>query len=253
MTSKPEALIFDLFGTLVFFDDSRVPTMEVAGRRVPSTIARLPELLAEVLPGVGVADFLRHLGRVGLMVREQKVADGTEIHSSVRFQRTLVELGAATGTAEACGREMAVRHMNSLAQAVVCPPNRSSLLEQLSRTYRLALLSNFDDGATARRVLDAAGLSQLFERIVISDEEGIRKPSAAIFERTCAHLSLKPGECLYTGDTLIEDIHGATGAGLHAVWIHQDQAMASPARAILHDVEALPDWLATGFSAPDVA
>jgi len=47
--TTPDVLIFDLFGTLVFFDDSRVPTMEIAGRRIPMTIHGLPQILGELL------------------------------------------------------------------------------------------------------------------------------------------------------------------------------------------------------------
>jgi len=244
---RPEVLVFDLFGTLVFFNDTRVPVIDVGGRRVPMTVAGLPQLLDRWLPHVALADFLLELRRVGAAVIEQKKREGIELHTSVRFERTLLALGCDTEAAAAAASEMAALHMDTLARAVVCPPGRPALLARLRATHRLALLSNFDHGATARRVLAEAGLEGFFESIVISEEVGLRKPSRAIFEGTCSGLRVDPSACLYIGDTFVEDIEGATGAGMSAVWIraqHEAPLDPSPAVGLLADVDALPEWLA---------
>ncbi|MFN2425098.1 MAG: HAD family hydrolase [Candidatus Binatia bacterium] len=248
----PDVLIFDLFGTLVFFDDSRVPTMEVAGRRVPMTVAGLPGLLCEFLPGGDLLGFLRELRRVSADIADRKRREGIEIATAVRFETTLRALGATPAAAAAGASRMAALHMDTLARAVVCPPGRAELLRRLARSYRLALLSNFDDGVTARRVLAEAGIASYFDVIVISEEEGLRKPSRELFERTCTRLAVPASDCLYIGDTLVEDIEGATGAGLSALWVRSaaardtapDAAVASPAAGIIEDVDALPAWLA---------
>lgn len=247
----PQALIFDLFGTLVFFDDSRVPRMEIAGRSIPMTVEGLPGLLREYLPRVDMLEFLRELRSVGAAIAEQKKNEAIELHTSVRFERTLLALGADAEVAAVAAAHMARLHMNTLAGAVVCPAGRRELLERLSASYRLALVSNFDDAATARRVLDEAGLARFFDAIVISQEEGLRKPSRVIFERACARLGSDASACLYIGDTLVDDIEGARGAGIPSIWIHPDSSAPSPAEAVLADVSALPGWLAgRGFSAP---
>lgn len=241
----PEALVFDLFGTLVFFDDTRVPWAELGGRRVPMTVASLPELLAEALPGVEPVSFLRELARETALVAEEKRRDGIELHTTVRFERALARLGAEPGGARVVAAKMAAEHMDSLARAVVCPPGRGELLRVLARDRRLALLSNFDDGATARRILAEAALAEAFDVVVISDEEGIRKPSREIFARTCARLGVPPSACLHIGDTLVEDVEGATGAGLRALWVGKSAGSASsPAYGVLDDVASLPEWLA---------
>jgi FMN phosphatase YigB (HAD superfamily) len=250
--TRPEVLLFDLFGTLVFFDDSRIPTTEFGGRPVPVTVPGLAGLLDELVPGAEPLAFLRELRRVGAEVIEEKRRAGIELHTSVRFERALRGLGAEEAAIAPAARRMAALHMDTLARAVVCPPSRPALLERLAASHRLALLSNFDDGATARRVLDEAGLTRWLEVIVVSEEEGIRKPSREIFARACARLSASPADCLYIGDTRVEDIEGATGAGLPALWIRADGGGVedSPALAALGDVDALPGWLDEGgFSA----
>lgn len=251
---SPEAIVLDLFGTLVFFDQARVPMGEIGGRRVPMTVTDLPERLARVLPSVALVDFHAALARAGAALVERKRREGVEIHTSVRFETALVELGADAAVAADAARAMAVAHMDSLARAVVCPPGRRDLLRGLAAKSRLALLSNFDDTATARRVLGEAGIDDCFDVVVISDEVGLRKPTPAIFEDTCARLGVAASSCLHVGDTLVEDIHGASGAGLAAVWIHPDPRAESPALAVLRDVDELPAWLdGGGFSARSAA
>jgi FMN phosphatase YigB (HAD superfamily) len=255
--AAPDALVFDLFGTLVFFDDSRVPTIEHAGRRVPMTIEHLPELLAQAGVNLPIADFLRELRTTSDAVAEQKRREHIELHTSVRFERTLVRIGAEAAAAAAAAARMGAMHMDTLAGAVVCPADRQDLLRTLSKSFRLALVSNFDDGATARRILEEHRLAPFFETIVISEEERVRKPSPKIFAAACSRLGVRPAQCLYVGDTLLEDIQGATGAGLEAIWICRDDrrhegegaSAGALARAILRDVSLLPEWLANAAAA----
>jgi HAD superfamily hydrolase (TIGR01549 family) len=231
--------------------------MEIAGRTVPMTVPGLPDLLAAL--DTPLEAFLRELRRATGEIAEKKRAAGIEIPTAVRFEQALFALGIEPETATAAAHEMAARHMDTLARSVVCPPGRVELLDRLSRHHRLALLSNFDSGRTARRVLAEAGLEPFFEVIVISEEEGLRKPSRELFERTCARLGAKPADCLYIGDTHLEDVEGSTAAGLSALWIRSEAARAaageasdpdspSPALAILGDVDELPAWLDAHFA-----
>jgi HAD superfamily hydrolase (TIGR01509 family) len=253
----PEALVLDLFGTLVFFDDSRVPVVEIEGRPVPQTVAGLDDRLRRALPGVSTLGFLRELKNAGRHILAEKRRLGVEIPTEVRFERALRSLGAEPGLAAREAEEMARLHMDTLARAVVCPPGRAELLDTLARRHRLALLSNFDHGATARRVLEEAGLTGRFEVILVSAEEGLRKPSPEIFARCCARLGLSPAACVFVGDTMEEDVEGADAAGMTAVWVQpgwQPGQAKGPARAVLGDVAELPAWLeGFGLSEPGVA
>lgn len=244
----PDALVFDLFGTLVFFDDSRLPMEEVAGRRFPQTIVDLDARLEALRPGLGKLDFLKALSRANRQLRDEKIAFGLEVTSDIRFATALMDLGLDEGTARREAQGLAASHMDSLARAVVCPPGRVELLRKLSGRHRLALLSNFDHAATARRVLDEAGLAKFFDVIVVSAEEGIRKPSPEIFARCCERLGVAAGSCLFIGDTLSDDVEGATSAGMPVVWVRPGgEAVAPhPACGVVADVDELSDWLERG-------
>jgi putative hydrolase of the HAD superfamily len=45
------------------------------------------------------------------------------------------------------------------------------------------------------------GLDELFDAVVISDQVGLRKPAAAIYELTASKIGLPPGDCLFVDDT----------------------------------------------------
>ncbi len=250
MNVRPEAIVFDLFGTLVFFDDKRLPRVQVDGRSVVMTVPGLQRILAEYAPGVESDRFLVCLRQVGVELLEYKRRMGIEIPTAVRFERALERFGIVGAAAVSAADEMASAHMDSLAAAVVVPPGRRGLLGRLAASYRLALVSNFDHGPTARSVLARAGLDVHLESIVISAEEGVRKPAASIFHRACEGLAVAPSRCLYVGDTFAEDVEGAAGAGLGCVWVTLQSEVPLPALAGLADVDELPEWLEARFSAP---
>ena len=67
--------------------------------------------------------------------------------------------------------------------------------------------------------LDTAGIRDLFDMAVVSDDIGIWKPDKGIFEYAMKTLGVTPEESLFVGDHPVNDIQGALGAGMHAVWV----------------------------------
>ena len=79
------------------------------------------------------------------------------------------------------------------------------------RRIRLAVLSNWDE--RLRPLLEELELGQWFEEIFISLEIGWAKPDDRIFEAAANGLGLTGNEMLHVGDSLIEDVKGASNAG----------------------------------------
>ncbi len=84
---------------------------------------------------------------------------------------------------------------------------------------RLCLISNASNANDLYRLVDNAGLRPYFDHIVISAEEGIRKPDARIFEKALSLMKVNPSQALMVGDTLMADIFGAQRVGMRGVWI----------------------------------
>jgi putative hydrolase of the HAD superfamily len=66
--------------------------------------------------------------------------------------------------------------------------------------------------------LDSLGITPLFDSVLISEAEGLRKPDRAIFERALERLSVRAEEAMFVGDNPEADIAGARAAGLVPVW-----------------------------------
>ncbi|MEZ4736861.1 MAG: HAD family hydrolase [Caldilineaceae bacterium] len=97
-------------------------------------------------------------------------------------------------------------------------PDAHTVLKELrSRGYPLGLITNGSSEAQ-RGKLSAADLAGYFAVILISEEQTIRKPEAAIFLRAAEKLSAAPTECIFIGDNPQADIAGAHAVGMTTVW-----------------------------------
>jgi FMN phosphatase YigB (HAD superfamily) len=95
-------------------------------------------------------------------------------------------------------------------------------LQQASRTHRLILSSNYV-GEWARRLLANNHWEQYFEALVVSSECGFRKPSCNFFHELVKVSGVaSPQEILEIGDCLINDVYGATHAGLQAMLVRRN-------------------------------
>lgn len=90
------------------------------------------------------------------------------------------------------------------------------------------------------------GWESRFEVLAISEAAGSWKPERAIFDRALRELNAAPEEALFVGDHPANDIGGAHGAGMKAVWLRRNQPWQSGVPDPLHTVESLPElrqWL----------
>ncbi len=122
-----------------------------------------------------------------------------------------------------------------------------ALLESLRRRgLKLGLVANAwpEPGSLLRRELERTGVAERIDCAVFSDEAGARKPEPQIFLRALSELGAAPGEALFVGDRLRDDIGGAAALGMttvQALWFAADAS---------GDVSATPDFQA--FTQMDV-
>ena len=122
--------------------------------------------------------------------------------------------------------------------------NLINMLDQLkARNMALGLISN---GRTLfqRSVIEALGLSDYFSIILISEEQGMRKPQPEIFLKALRELNATPQEAVFVGDDPEADIRGAQGAGMNAIWKRTDGISCNFADGEIDDLAALPNLIA---------
>jgi len=111
-------------------------------------------------------------------------------------------------------------------------------LEILSRDYVLGALTN--GNADIRRL----EISRFFDFGYSSASVGASKPAPDMFRAALTHARSHPEEAVHVGDHLLDDVEGATGVGMHTVWVNLERITppddaAAPSH-VVHDLFDVP-------------
>src|SRR5262245_21091049 len=217
------AILFDLFDTLVRFDRERMPEIEINGKAVRSSAGLLHAILKTQCPKIGLDRCYEALGESWREAERLRAIDHREVAAAARFAHFFRSLGLdESALPEGFGRSLIDAHRHALGRAAEFPAHHGPLLRRLAERYKLAVVSNFDYTPTALDILERAGVVELFQTIVVSDEIGWRKPRRDIFDAALSRLGVRASDSLFIGDRADMDVLGAQQVGMDAVWINRD-------------------------------
>lgn len=229
------AVLFDLFDTLVDLHYQQLPREEYRGRPLPPTIRPLHEALVERHP-VDFDTFLEVMTDVDREFRESRYARDLELPTEERFAAMVERLALRD---EALPHILTGIHMGMLRDHTEVPGHHAAVLAELRGRVRIGLVSNFSHSETAFGILDAGGLSDFFDAVVVSDAVGIRKPRPEIFAAALERLGVEPGEALHVGDSLRADVAGAAACRIGSAWL--TRRIDDPQRRLREHTGARPD------------
>jgi putative hydrolase of the HAD superfamily len=153
------------------------------------------------------------------------------------WRRALADQGVADDSlaAELAERFAAERRGRQTAFA-----DAAGALDALGDRFALAVVTN---GASClqREKLEASGLADHFDCVVVSGEVGAGKPDPAVFVHALRTLDAKPEEAVMVGDNLRNDVDGALAVGLRAVWMNRAARPRPHDRHDLVEVRSLAD------------
>lgn len=114
-----------------------------------------------------------------------------------------------------------------------------ALAELRRRGVTVVAASNWD--CSLEQAIARAGLDGLLDGAVSSAVAGAAKPDPAVFEAALRLAGCEPGEALFVGDSLENDVRGAEAAGIRAVLIarHGETEPGVEAIRSLRDLPAL--------------
>jgi FMN phosphatase YigB (HAD superfamily) len=224
-----QAVLFDLFDTLVSFDRQRLPELSVNGKVMRSTAGKLHEAFRPFAPAVELGDFVDALMWSWQEAERLRNENHREVGAPERLGFLVARLGLDLGALgpEAL-RVLLATHRRELSRAIVFPAHHGPFLRALRARYRLAVVSNFDYTPTALGVLEREGIADLFETILVSDAVGWRKPKPIIFETALDRLGVGADDALFVGDRVDIDVAGAQGVGMASAWINPEGAPLPP-------------------------
>jgi len=103
-----------------------------------------------------------------------------------------------------------------LAEPIVPEPGVEDTIAELARSRRVAIVTN---GGPAQRVkLQKLGLDTIVHTVMVSEELGIAKPDARLFERAIKWSELRVEELLFVGDEPVIDLAPAASLGMATAW-----------------------------------
>ena len=197
-----DAVVFDLFGTLV-------PNFDLD--RYWSCIDGIADVLGAPRGG------FRAEWRAGFQAR----MDGSVPDGDAMFLPLLSELGI--GADRASLAEANRLRSEFLAAELVPKPGAQECLDELRRRgYRLALATDCSSETPSH--LDRTTLGEFFAVRAVSAHLGVTKPHPAIYEHVLAGLGVTGDRCVYVGDGNSEELPGAQRFGMTTVWIDNGAA-----------------------------
>jgi len=134
--------------------------------------------------------------------------------------------------------ELAQFWFSQFGRCAVEMPAAEQVLTQLKdEGYQLAIVSNGGHD-TRLNTIRGLGIETYFDEIISSGLVGLNKPQPEIFQITAERLGVQPAQCLYIGDHPINDVQGATEAGMHALWM---QGFHADSEHIRYKIQHLPE------------
>jgi putative hydrolase of the HAD superfamily len=122
-------------------------------------------------------------------------------------------------------------------------------VQRLAQRYKLGVISDsgLSTGRTLRYFLRRDGLFACFSCTTFSDEVGVSKPHARIFQITLDRLGAQPQEAVHLGDLTHSDIAGAKAIGMSAVRLtanYDDANRSVEPDAVVNSFAEFEAWLA---------
>ncbi len=151
-----------------------------------------------------------------------------------RFADTFLEFSM-----DADGTLMENAYRQALSEGCDLIENALALIEKLSKTHELYIVTNGLASTQEKRLKDS-GLSPFFKGVFVSEAMGFQKPMIEYFDYCFQHIpGFQKEEAIIIGDSLSSDIQGGIRAGIDTCWFN-------PAK-IINDTPFQPNYEITNL------
>lgn len=204
-----KAVILDYIGTLV----------HPCRYTLEASIEKLHCALADVGFETERQAFLDAYTKAHEKYRLVRYGEFREVTNAVWVSETLCNLGCEVNVDDSRMKAALNVFFQDFIDSLALRPGAEKLLKHASEKFKLGLISNFTYAPVVHASLRQLGINHFFNVIVVSEENGWRKPHKRIFEDALERLQVTAKDGIYIGDSPIEDIKGAADAGFKTVFV----------------------------------
>ncbi len=199
---KFQAIIFDLFGTIV--DD-------FAAASAGSNHAEFPAAL-----GLPYDPFMQHWRQ---LTDRRSLGEFQTVEASINYVCNIIGVSV---TDEQMTKSVETR-LQLTRRALTPKPDAVETLAQLRDDgFKIGLLSNCSIEIPI--VWPETAFAELFHSTVFSSRERIKKPAREIYHLACERLGVTPEQCLYIADGENYELAAAAQVGMHSVLIKSSES-----------------------------
>ena len=119
----------------------------------------------------------------------------------------------------------------------VFPETHTVLTRLRKEGFELGIVSNFDTRIFS--VIQGLGIDRLFDTVTIASLARAAKPAPKIFEIALEKHAIDPDEAMHVGDSVRDDVEGATKAGLTGVLLDRTGRSQASGGIVIRTLEEL--------------
>jgi HAD superfamily hydrolase (TIGR01509 family) len=217
-----EAVLFDLFDTLVLIDGGET--------FYEPALKKLHASLTQRKVNVSYDIFREAYFEVRDRLYDQSLRTLEEPHFDIRVAQTLEKLGHRNISNEIV-HEASMCFAREFERYVHLDADAIPLLTKLKRTHKLGIVSNFAIPEWVQILLEKLSLTDFFDTIIISGTVNRRKPSEEIFQKALKAIGVDASKTVFVGDTPNIDVKGAKIAGMKTVLIKRNRVLTDIPKA----------------------
>jgi putative hydrolase of the HAD superfamily len=204
-----KAVIFDYIGTLI---NARSYTLE-------ASMNKLHRALVDEGFRTDKQQFLESYANAHEKYRLVRYGELREVTNAIWVSETLSNLGYPINPQDLRMKTALNVFFQDYVDSLELRPYAKKLLKKITETCKLGLISNFTYAPVVYSSLRKLGIAEFFNAIVVSGENGWRKPHQNIFKDTLKRLQVEANETVFIGDSPMEDIKGAMTVGFKTIFV----------------------------------
>jgi putative hydrolase of the HAD superfamily len=223
----------------IFFDLDR--TLWDFEKNSQTTLLQLIKDFKLIEKGIDTADnFIKkykiHNEELWELYREDKIKK--EELRGKRFQLALAEYDIDDSE---LAQQFGLAYIKQSPLKTTLFPYTHEVLLYLKKKYSLHIITNgFEEVQHIK--LASSDLTQYFDVIVTSEQVGVKKPNAKIFEFALEQAKAKPDECIMIGDDFPVDVLGAEQIGMQGVYFNPNKLAHK--HSVVHEIFCLSELMA---------